>query len=83
MPKNDPEGDQGSASESRGTTLGPARGNGANLSREARVKGGQRSAQAQVRDDRGQFAGRAGGESRSEQRRAGQNQQQNPGQGNR
>lgn len=78
MPKNDREGEQGSASVSRGTTPGRTRGNAANLSREARVKGGQRSAQVQVRDERGQFAGRAGGESRSRQRRGNQGQQQNP-----
>ena len=38
---------------------GRGRGNAANLSREARVKGGQRSAQVQVRDEHGQFAGRS------------------------
>ncbi|HYE61931.1 MAG TPA: hypothetical protein VD997_08030 [Phycisphaerales bacterium] len=38
---------------------GRGRGNAANLSHEARVKGGQRSAQVQVRDEHGQFAGRA------------------------
>jgi hypothetical protein len=75
MPKNDREGEQGSASGSRGTALGRTRGNAANLSREARVKGGQRSAQVQTRDERGQFAGRAGGESRIQQRRGEQNQQ--------
>jgi hypothetical protein len=74
MPKNNrgDEGDMGSASESRGTVLGRTRGNAANLSREARVKGGQRSAQVQTRDERGQFAGRAGGESRNQQRRGGE-----------
>ena len=57
---------QGSASQSdtRGTGQGSngggrGRGNAANLSREARVKGGQRSAQVQVRDEHGQFAGRS------------------------
>jgi len=74
MPKNNQSegGEMGSASESRVTTLRRTRGNAANLSREARVKGGQRSAQVQTRDERGQFAGRAGGESRNQQRRGGE-----------
>jgi hypothetical protein len=61
--KSGQEGNGGAASESRGT--GRGRGSAANLSHEARVKGGQRSAQVQVRDERGQFAGRSGERSRS------------------
>jgi hypothetical protein len=49
----------GQASETRGSGGGRGRGNAANLSREARVMGGQRSAQVQVRDEHGQFAGRS------------------------
>jgi hypothetical protein len=64
--KRGQEGEQGTASESQGS--GRARGNAANLSHEARVKGGQRSAQVQVRDERGQFAGRTGGERTSVKR---------------
>jgi hypothetical protein len=63
----------GMSGEQRGAPAragGRGRGNAANLSHEARVKGGQRSAQVQVRDEHGQFAGRAGGESR-QQRRSG------------
>ena len=67
--KRGQEGDQGTASESRGTNS-RGRGNAANLSHEARVKGGQRSAQVQVRDERGQFAGRSGGESKGRSRSA-------------
>jgi hypothetical protein len=51
-------GQVGDPGEPRATG-GRGRGNAANLSREARVRGGQRSAQVQVRDQHGQFAGRA------------------------
>jgi hypothetical protein len=69
------EGDIGSASESRGMSgvghEGQGRKNAANLSHEARVKGGQRSAQVQVRDEHGQFAGRKGGEGNAQSRSRG------------
>jgi hypothetical protein len=64
----------GMTGEPRGDPIragGRGRGNAANLSREARVKGGQRSAQVQVRDEHGQFAGRAGGESRQRRSESG------------
>ena len=51
------------------------RGNAANLSREARVKGGRHSAQVQVRDQRGKFAGRSKDEGQSRRDRT---QEENP-----
>jgi hypothetical protein len=54
-----PSATNGSGNASDRGGGGRGRGNAANLSHEARVKGGQRSAQVQVRDQHGQFAGRS------------------------
>lgn len=64
--------DQPSLNMGKSPGTARARGSAANLSREARIKGGQRSAQVQIRDEHGQFAGR---DANRQQRRANENNQ--------
>jgi len=82
--------DQNDRNSNQDNTAGGRRNPADNLTREDRIRGGERSAQMQQRDQRGQFAGRKGGSSEgagragdNSNRGFGDNNNQNRGNGNR